>query len=111
MTTEHTNIVRHEMCVVLLGETFSNEVTEMTENNEHEVADVCCDEDIIRGFFYRVFADRFVGVVLRDAAIVVITAVTKFCVNSAETLFGGRRGAGIRKDRAVVVRLVKNGVL
>lgn len=61
---EFTYIVRHEMCKVLLGKTLSKEITEVTKNNEHEVADVCCDQNVVRGFFYFVFRDRFVGVVL-----------------------------------------------
>lgn len=97
IATECTYIVRHEMCIVLLGETFSKEIAEVTKNDEHEVADVCRDENVVRGFFYIVFVDRFVGIVLRNAAITLVSAVAKFRVNGAENLFRGRRGARIRE--------------
>ena len=109
--TKCTYIIGHEVCKVLFGETFSKEITEVTKNNEHEVADVGRDQNVVRGFLYLVFGDRFVGVVLRNAAITLISTVAEFRVNSAENLFRGRRGAWIRKARAVVIRLVKDGVL
>lgn len=52
------------MCKVLLGKALSKEVTEMAKNNEHEVADVRCDQNIVRRFFYFVFGDGFIAVVL-----------------------------------------------
>lgn len=100
---ERTYIVRHQMCVILLGETFPKEIAEVTKNDEHEVADVRSDQDVVRGFLYLVFVDRFVGVVLRNAAIALVSAVTEFRVNCVENLFRSRRGAGIREVRAVVV--------
>jgi len=85
--TECTYIVRHEMRKVLLGETFPKEITDVTKNDEHEVADVCCDQNVVRGFFYLVFADRFVRIVLRNAAITLASAMAEFRVNGGENLF------------------------
>lgn len=99
------------MCVVLLGETLSEKVAEVAENNEYEVADVCRDQNVVRRFFYLVFRDGFVRVVLRDATIALVGAMAELGVNGVENLFRGRGGARIREARAVVVTLVKNGVL
>lgn len=96
---------------VLLGKTFSNEITEVTKNNEHEVADVCRDQNVVRWLFYLVFSDRFVGVVLRNASITLVGAVAELCVNGGENLLRGGRGARIRKAGVVVIRLVKDGIL
>jgi hypothetical protein len=72
---------------VLLGETSSEEITEVAKNNEHEVADVCCDQNVVRRFFYLVFGDRFVGIVLGNAAITLVGAVAELRVNGVENLF------------------------
>jgi hypothetical protein len=72
---------------VLLGETFSEEITEVTKNNDHEVADVCCDHNVVRGFLDSVFGNMFVGIVLGNAAITLVGAVAELRVNGAENLF------------------------
>ena len=72
---------------VLLGETFSEEITEVTKNNENEVADVCRDQNVVRGFFYLVFGARFIGIVLRNTAITLVGTMAELRVNGAENLF------------------------
>lgn len=108
--TERTYIVRHEMRKVLLGETFPKEITDVTKNNEYEVADVCCDQNVVWWLFYLVFADRFVRIVLRNAAIHLVSAVAEFRMNGGENLFRGGRSARIR-EACAIVRVVKNSVL
>ena len=62
---------------VLLGETSSEEITEVTKNNQHEVADVCRDQDVVRGFSYLVFGDRFGGIASGNAVVTLVGAVAK----------------------------------
>jgi hypothetical protein len=67
----------------MLGKAFPKEITKVTKDNKHEVADVCRDQNVVRRFFYLGFSDSdgVVGVVLRNAAITFVCAVTKLGVN------------------------------
>ena len=65
------------MCEVLLGEMSSEEIMEVTKNNQHEVADVCHDQDVVQGFSYLVFGDRFGGIASGYIVVTLVGTVAK----------------------------------
>lgn len=71
---------------VFLGKTLSEEITEVTKNDEHEVAEVCRDQNVVRWLFYLVFSDGFFRIMLGSATITLGAAVAKLGVNGGENL-------------------------
>jgi hypothetical protein len=94
--------MRHKVGEIRFGKTLSDEVTHMTKTDDHEVAYVGSEKNIVRRLFDCVLLEWFRIVMLRDATICLIRTVTKLCVNGSEVL-GRGRCTGIHKT---VVRII-----
>jgi hypothetical protein len=95
-------IVGHKVGEIRFGKTLSKKVTQMTETDDHDVAYVGGEENIIRRVLDCVFLERFRIIMLRDATISLVHTVAKLCVNSSRDLRGGR----CKRVHETVIRII-----
>jgi hypothetical protein len=99
----------HKVGEIRLGKTLSEEITHMTKTEENEVTDIGGEEDIIWRLLDGVLFHGFGVVMLGDATVGLVCAMTKLHVNSGEDLFRGWGCKGVRETIALIV-FVENGV-
>lgn len=100
----------HKVGEIRFEKTLSKEVARMTKTDDHEVAYVGGEENVIRRLLDWVLLERFRVVMLGDATIGLICAVTKFCVNGSED-FGGGRCERVHETVVRIILVVEHGVV
>ena len=81
-----THVPWEEMSVVLPAETLANEVAEMSQADDENVADVGGEDDVVRWVLFGDALVRRACAVLRGVAVVLVRAVPKLGVHGGEHL-------------------------
>jgi len=72
-------------------EALANEIAHMSQANKNKIADVCREENVIRGILLEMLWERRAGRVRRRETVFFTGAVTELGMDCRENLFGGRR--------------------
>jgi len=70
---------------------LANKIAYMSQANKNKIADVCREENIIRGILFEMLWERRAGRVCRRETEFLAGAVAEFGVHCRKDLFGGRR--------------------
>jgi hypothetical protein len=89
---------------------LSKKVARKTQHVENEEAYVGGEVNIAWGLLDGVLQERLCVVMLRDATIGLVRAVTKLCVRGSEDLLGRVRRMGIHEIVVVIIILIEDSV-
>ncbi len=86
---------------------LSKEVAKMAKKDNQNVAEICRQEDIVRGILFNDTLHRMCWVVLRGVSKGAVATVSKFGMDSRKHLLRGWRHLGVREAILVLLVFVK----
>jgi hypothetical protein len=84
--------VGHQMLIRVPPESFSEPVAHMPDHDKNNIADICTEQDVVRGILLFCVLEWLSGRVSAGVTVALIGAVTEFDVSGGKC--GGIRGRG-----------------
>jgi hypothetical protein len=97
----NTHISGHQVFVACWTQPFANEISNVTQDNKDEVADIRGEEDVIGGVLFDMGRKGGALLVLAGRSVLFVSAVAKLCMDSGEDLFRGGWAEG--KQQAISI--------
>ena len=79
------------MFIACWTQPFSNEISDVTQDNKDKVADIRGEEDVIWWVLFNMGRKGGALFMLADRSVLFVSTVAKLCVNGGEHLFRCRR--------------------